>query len=135
MLWAHAEHNQATVQAVMTKTYPPGVHQAEVMECADGWIQVLPGSTQKRGANIRDIFDIPLDTPPTEVHKAIEKLIEGRNRMEIVDPMHEDLYQVAEILPTRDALRHPQILVNEMAVTVEDPEVGTTIQAGMPFRL
>ena len=135
MLWAHAERNQATVQGVMTKTYPPGVHQAEVMQCADGWIQVLPGSARRKGASIHDIFDIPLDTPPAEIYKAIEKVIGERKRQEVVDRMHEDLSQVAEILPTREVLRHPQIVANDMAVAVDDPEVGPTIQVGMPFRL
>ena len=135
MLWIHAEHNQGLVQSMMTKTYPPGVHQAEVMESADGWVQVLPGSTQKRGARIQDIFHVPDDLQPGEVYKAIEPLVKDRKREEIVDRMHEDLHQVAEILPTREVLRHPQRLANDMAVTVDDPEVGPTVQAGMPFRL
>jgi crotonobetainyl-CoA:carnitine CoA-transferase CaiB-like acyl-CoA transferase len=135
MLWVNAERHQDVVQAVMTKTYPPGVHQREVMECADGWIQVLPGSSQRKGARIHDIFDIPEDTPLTELYEAVQEVIRDRKREEIVDRMHEDLYQVAEILPTRDVLRHPQVIANEMVVTVEDPDVGPTVQAGMPFRL
>ena len=59
MLWVHAERNQSQAQTVMTKTYPPGVHQAEVMESADGWVQVLPGSGRKKGATIHQIFDVP----------------------------------------------------------------------------
>ena len=135
MLWVHAERNQSLVQMVMTKTYPPGVHQAEVMKAADGWVQVLPGSTQKRGARIQDIFDIPADLTMPETYKAIEELVGTRARADIVERMHEDLYQVAEILPTREVLKHPQIIANEMAVVVDDPEVGRTVQAGMPFRL
>jgi crotonobetainyl-CoA:carnitine CoA-transferase CaiB-like acyl-CoA transferase len=135
MLWVHAEHLQSRAQTVMTKTYPPGVHQAEVMECADGWIQVLPGSTQKKGASIHQIFDVPPDTPPADIYKAVATLIRDHKRQDVVDRMHEDLYQVAEILPTREVLRHPQIIANDMTVTVDDPEVGPTIQVGMPFRL
>lgn len=135
MLWVHAEHHQSRAQAVMTKTYPPGVHQAEVMECADGWIQVLPGSSQKKGASIHQIFDVPPDTPPADIYKVVARLIRDHKRQEVVDRMHEDLYQVAEILSTREVLSHPQIIANGMTVTVDDPEVGPTIQAGMPFRL
>jgi crotonobetainyl-CoA:carnitine CoA-transferase CaiB-like acyl-CoA transferase len=134
MLWVHAEHNQNT-GAVMTKTYPPGVHQAEVMKAVDGWVQVLPGSARRKGARIQDIFDVPPDLAMPDLYKAIEEIVANRKREEIVDRMHEDLCQVAEILPTREVLRHPQIIANEMAVVVEDPEVGRTIQAGMPFRL
>src|ERR1700691_664917 len=71
MLWVHAEHKQSQAQTVMTKTYPPGVHQAEVMESADGWVQVLPGSSQKKGASIHRIFDVPPDTPPTDIYKVV----------------------------------------------------------------
>jgi len=134
MLWVHAERNPNT-GAVMTKTYPPGVHQAEVMKAADGWVQVLPGSARRKGARIQDIFDVPPDLAMPEMYQAIEKLVATRKREEIVERMHEDLCQVAEILPTRDVLRHPQIIANDMAVVVEDPEVGRIIQAGMPFRL
>jgi crotonobetainyl-CoA:carnitine CoA-transferase CaiB-like acyl-CoA transferase len=135
MLWAHAEHHQSQAQAVMTKTYPPGVHQAEVMECADGWVQALPGSSRKKGASIHQLFDIPADTPPTEIFNALAAVVRDRKREEVVDAMLEDLYQVAEILPTREALRHPQIIFNDMTVAVDDPDVGPTVQAGMPFRL
>ena len=135
MLWVHAEHNQSQAQTVMTKTYPPGVHQAEVMEAADGWVQVLPGSSQKRGGTIHQIFDVPAGTPPADTYKVVASLVRDRKRQEIVDRMHEDLYQVAEILPTREVLNHPQVIANDMVVAVEDPEIGPTIQAGMPFRL
>lgn len=135
MLWVHAEHHQSQAQAVMTKTYPPGVHQAEVMECADGWVQVLPGSSQKKGASIHQIFDVPPDTPPSDMYRVVADLVRDRKRQEVVDRMHEDLYQVAEIFPTREVLGHPQIIANDMTVAVDDPEVGPTIQVGMPFRL
>ena len=134
MLWVNAERNQNT-GAVMTKTYPPGVHQAEVMKAADGWVQVLPGSARRPGARIQDIFDVPADLAMPDLYKAIAEDVATRKREEIVERMHEDLCQVAEILPTREVLRHPQIIANDMAVVVEDPEVGRTIQAGMPFRL
>jgi len=134
MLWVDAERNENT-GAVMTKTYPPGVHQAEVMKAADGWVQVLPGSARRKGARIQDIFDVPADLPMPELYKTIEELVASRKREDIVERMHEDLCQVAEILPTREVLRHPQIIANDMAVVVEDPEVGRTIQSGMPFRL
>jgi crotonobetainyl-CoA:carnitine CoA-transferase CaiB-like acyl-CoA transferase len=134
MLWVHAERNPNT-GAVMTKTYPPGVHQAEVMKAADGWVQVLPGSARRKGARIQDIFDIPPDLPMPDMYKAIEELVASRKREDIVERMHEDLCQVAEILPTREVFSHPQIIANDMAVVVDDPEVGRTIQAGMPFRL
>jgi crotonobetainyl-CoA:carnitine CoA-transferase CaiB-like acyl-CoA transferase len=135
MLWAYAEHDQDVFQSMMSKTYPPGVHQSEVMMTADGWIQALQGATQKKGASVQAIFGIPMDTPPQNVNAAMREIFKDRKRAELVDILHEELFQVAEIYPTRDVFAHPQVVFNEMAVTVDDPEVGRTTQAGIPFRL
>ena len=135
MLWAHVERGQDEFQALMTKTYPPGVHQPEVIMCADGWIQSLAGSTQKRGATINAIFDIPLDTPPEGLYPAMAGIYRTRKRAELMELLHADLFQAAELIPTREAFDLPQVIFNEMAVAIDDPEVGPTIQVGMPFRL
>ncbi|HLG66258.1 MAG TPA: CoA transferase [Acidimicrobiales bacterium] len=135
MLWVHAQRNQNQLQSMMTKTYPPGIHQPEVIECADGWIQSLAGATQKKGVMIHDVVGIPKDTPPDKVYEALAENYRTRKREELVTLLHEQLFQVAEILPTRETLQHPQIVANHMAVTVEDPEVGRTVQVGMPFKL
>jgi crotonobetainyl-CoA:carnitine CoA-transferase CaiB-like acyl-CoA transferase len=135
MLWVHAQHEQDTFQSMMTKTYPPMVHQPEVIMTADGWIQSLAGATQKKGASINAIFGIPMDTPPDKLYGEMQRIYRTRKREELMELLHAELFQTAEILPTRDTLRHPQVIFNEMAVTVEDPEVGPTVQVGMPFRL
>src|SRR6202034_1260904 len=103
MLWVNAERNQNT-GAGMTKTYPPGVHQAEVMKAADGGLQVLPGSAGGPGARIQDIFDVPAALAMPDLYKAIAEDVATRKREEIVERMHEALCQVAETLPTRAVL-------------------------------
>lgn len=135
MLWAHAEHHQAMFQGVMTKTYPPAVHQPEVIMTATGWIQSLPFSTQKKGASIYTTVGIPADVPPTRIYEEMQVLYRDRKREELMELLHADLFQAAEILPTRETLEHPQVVFNEMVVTVDDPEVGPTRQVGIPFRL
>ena len=65
----------------------------------------------------------------------MQRIYKDRKREELVELLHEDLFQAAEIIPTREAFRHPQVVFNDMAVEVDDPEVGPTIQVGMPFRL
>jgi crotonobetainyl-CoA:carnitine CoA-transferase CaiB-like acyl-CoA transferase len=134
MLWAYTERNLDTFQGVMTKTYPGIVHQPEVMMTATGWVQALPGSA-KKGATVNDIFGFPADTPPTQIYAELAKAVATRTREEVVDRMHDEWFQVAELLPTREAFSLPQVVFNEMAVTVDDPEVGPTTQVGMPFRL
>ena len=56
-------------------------------------------------------------------------------RADLLDRLHEDLFQAEAILPTRDTLKHPQIVFNGMAVPVVDPEVGPTTQVGIPCKL
>ena len=135
MLWVHAEHEQTMFQTNMTKTYPPAVHQPEVIMTADGWIQSLAGSTQKKGASINAIFGLPMDLPVDKLYGEMQRIYKDRKREELLELLHDELFQAAELLPTRDALRLPQVIFNEMAVTVDDPEVGPTVQVGMPFRL
>lgn len=135
MLWAYTEFDRDVFQSLMTKTYPPAVHQPEVIMTANGWIQSLAFSTQKRGASINAIFDIPADTPPDQIYGEMARIYQGRKREELLELLHEDLFQAAELIPTREAFDLPQVVFNDMAVRVDDPEVGPTIQAGMPFRL
>ncbi|MCW2522144.1 MAG: CoA transferase [Frankiales bacterium] len=135
MLWADVEHDQDVFQSLMTKTYPPGVHQPEVIMTADGWIQSVAGATQKRGTTIADVFDLPAGLPPAQVYAELARIYRDRKRSELLELLQENLFQTAELQPTRDAFTHPQIVFNGMAVAVEDPEVGPTIQAGMPFSL
>ena len=143
MLWIHAEHKQSEIQSLMTKTYPPLVHQQEIIECADGWIQSVR-STQKKGLTLDDVFGIPVDSQPVapgalgwsdELQRRLKVTYRDWKRADLVDRLHEDLFQVAEILPTRETLRHPQIAANDMVVNVDDPEIGPTVQVGMPFKL
>jgi crotonobetainyl-CoA:carnitine CoA-transferase CaiB-like acyl-CoA transferase len=134
MLWVHAERDQNRLQSMMTKTYPPTIHQPEVLRCANGWIQSVP-STQKRGVTINELFGIPADSPREELWDRLAEVYRDWKRDDLVARLHEDLFQAAPILPTRDALRHPQVVANGMTVAVDDPEVGATIQVGMPCKL
>ena len=134
MLWAHSEHRLNDIQSMMTKSYPPGIHQAEVLETANGWMQIV-AATEKRGVTIHDVLGLPADTPPTELYRAIGDAAKTWKREELLDRLLGEMFQAAPVLPTRDALRHPQVLANDMVVEVDDPDVGRTIQAGMPFKL
>jgi crotonobetainyl-CoA:carnitine CoA-transferase CaiB-like acyl-CoA transferase len=135
MLWVHAEHQQNMFQTMMTKTYPPAVHQPEVIMTADGWIQSLAGATQKKGATINAIFGLPADLPADELYSEMQRIYKDRKREELLELLHDDLFQAAELIPTRETFRLPQVVFNDMAVEVDDLEVGPTIQVGMPFRL
>ena len=135
MLWANTEIDNDTYQSLMTKTYPPGVHQPEVIMTANGWIQSLAFSTQKKGATINAVFGLPADLPPAQIYPEMNRIYKDWKREDLLEVLHGELFQTAELIPTREAFHHPQVVFNDMAVRVDDPEVGPTIQAGMPFRL
>ena len=148
MLWVWAEHGLNDLQAMMTKKYPGSGHQAEAIMTADGWIQTPP-VTQKKGATLHQV--VGLEPPPdydSYNRGRVQKLrpapfdfkpfveaFKTWKRTDLLDRLHEDLFQAEAILPTRDTLKHPQIVFNEMAVPVEDPEVGPTTQVGIPCKL
>jgi len=134
MLWVHAEHRQGELQSMMTKTYPPGLHQPEILECKNGWIQSVP-QTQKEGTTIHDVVGLPRDTPPAELFSSLGKIYRDWDRDALVSKLHEDLFQAAPVIPTREALNHSQLIANDMVVEVDDPEVGRTKQVGMPCKL
>ena len=137
MLWVHAERNQNLLQSMMTKTYPGSGHQAEAIMTADGWIKT-PNSTQKKGMTLHQVFDVEPPAPDAPRYKGYEPFVEiykTWKRADLVDRLHEDLFQAEPILPTRETLKHPQIVFNEMAVPVDDPEVGPTTQVGDPVQV
>ena len=140
MLWVHADRGLNQLQSQMTKTYPGGNHQAEAIMTADGWIKT-PRGTQKKGMTLHEVFDVEPPAPDAprlagpEFYKPFVEIYKTWPRADLVDRLHEDLFQAEPILPTRETLKHPQIVFNEMAVPVDDPEVGPTTQVGIPCKL
>ena len=89
---------------------------------------------EEGGIDQRD-FGLPMDLPPENLYAEMQRIYKDRKREELLELLHDELFQAAELIPTRETLRLPQVLFNEMAVQVDDPEVGPTVQVGMPFKL
>jgi crotonobetainyl-CoA:carnitine CoA-transferase CaiB-like acyl-CoA transferase len=53
-------------------------------------------------------------------------------RDELVEAFHQAGLGAEAVIPMADAFSHPQMVANGMAAAVEDPELGSTTQVGLP---
>ncbi|MGE3835115.1 MAG: CaiB/BaiF CoA transferase family protein [Acidimicrobiia bacterium] len=152
MLWIHAEHGQNDLEAVMAKTYPPGIHQRSIYECADGWIHATGGSSTT-GVTLTDILGLPADKHPGMVMmhaasgtaeglalaQALQEEADAAFKKftvaDLVEKLHANGFGAEAILPAHKMLEHPQMLATDAVVQVEDPEIGTTTQLGVTIKL
>ena len=51
---------------------------------------------------------------------------------ELIEAFHEAGLGAEAVTPMADVFSHPQFVANEMAATVEDHELGSTTQVGVP---
>jgi crotonobetainyl-CoA:carnitine CoA-transferase CaiB-like acyl-CoA transferase len=151
MIWLHAEHGQSDVQRVMSKSYPPGIHQWSIWEVADGWVH----TSASRGAaksqaellglapdqdpmmlTMLSMSDAPADR---ERARALRQIVSAaykqQKRDALVDEFHANGLGAEAIVPMTEVLHHPQLRATGTVVELEDPEIGPTTQLGVTLRL
>ena len=136
----------------MAKTYPPGVHQEMIFEVADH--EYVHASVMSGLAPVKTqdaILGLPDPSDPekymtlspeeraelTPKRRAAFKL---RKRDELVAEFRENNHAIEPIESMEYALgasgeAHPQLVANDMIATVDDPELGSTTQVGVPIHL
>jgi crotonobetainyl-CoA:carnitine CoA-transferase CaiB-like acyl-CoA transferase len=146
-IWQWAEHAGAAHHGVMMKTYPPGVHQTSIFECAeDQWIHlcVMNGLTPKR--TVEDLLGLPQapsfaemsQMSPDERHRIDQSRRDAfrkRARAELLAELWANDISAEAIIPMEEAFSDPQLRANGMVVEVDDPQRGTTLQIGVPIHL
>ena len=127
---------------MMAKTYPPGVHQSTLFECADGeWIHAATMNGLASTRTPEDILGLdPVD--PRQLYADPElrarhdpRLREAyrcRSRPELIEAFHQANLGAESVEPMAEVFSHPQFVANGMAATVDDPELGPTTQVGLP---
>ena len=146
-IWQHIEKANAATHELMGKTYPPGVHQPMIFECANNqWIHVSVMSglaPVKPMDEILGLQDAPdamtfLTLPPEEREQYTEarraKFREW-NRDELVAALLANNHAAEAIIPMAEAFAHPQVIANDMVATVVDPDLGPTTQMGVPIHM
>lgn len=145
-VWSEADNLVAFDHLMMGKSYPPGVHQVSIFECADGeWIHAATVSGRTPTRSQDDILGLEPIEPLTALSMSAadratrEELVKQaflrRSRDELVDEFHAAGLGAEAIVPPADFLRNPQLEANDMVVSVDDPELGPTRQIGVPIQL
>ena len=148
-IWQHIEKANAAFHELMGKSYPPGVHQGMIFECADHefvHVSVMSGLAPKK--TMDEILGVT--PPPADQLEGLLPLqqqvlmndrrrdaFKERKREELVDEFQANNIAVESVITMEEALTrpHPQLDANGMVVTVDDPDLGPLIQVGVPINL
>ena len=145
-IWQDTQTGDSAYYGMMAKTDPPGVHQPMIFECADGWahLSVMSGLAPKQSIDeILGLEPLPPETfeglTPIQAHTIVANrqrdAIRTWKRDELVSALVANNHAVEAIIEPEDQFAHPQLIANDMVVTVEDPELGPTTQLGVPVHL
>src|SRR5689334_22177401 len=143
-IWQHVEKATPQFHELMGKSYPPGIHQQMIFECADGWVHasVMSGLTPTKSQD--EILGLPpapdpftfMALPPEEREKfnaARREKFKEWKRDEIVAAFQEHNHAIEAIISPDEQFSHPQLIANDMVKTVDDPSAGTLTQVGPPL--
>jgi crotonobetainyl-CoA:carnitine CoA-transferase CaiB-like acyl-CoA transferase len=146
-IWQHVERAPAQFHELMGKSYPPGIHQQMVFECANReWVHVsvMSGLTPTKSQDeILGLDDAPdpftfMAMPPEqreEINAARREKFKEWDRDELVAAFQASNHAVEAIVEPGQMFEHPQLVANDMVATVDDPDVGPTTQIGVPMHL
>ena len=130
----------------LPKTVPPSVHQATIYECANGeWIHaatmsgITPTRSEASILGIRELSQLEVMALSPEERQAFEEekqlAFKRHRRDDLVAQYHAAGLGAEAIVAPHERLTHPQLVATESIVQVDDPEVGTTTQFGVPVFL
>lgn len=151
-IWQHVEHAPAAFHDLMGKSYPPGIHQQFLFECANGeWVHTSVMSGLTPTASQDELLGLPeapgpfefMALPPEEREQFTIRrraAYKEHDRAELVASFQEHNHAVEAVITAEEALGaggspHPQLVANGMVATVDDPELGRTTQIGVPINL
>lgn len=150
-IWQQVERAPAAFHDLMGKSYPPGIHQQMLFECADGWVHtsVMSGLTPTESQDhLLGLADAPepyefMSLPPEEREAFTVRRREAyrqHRRDELVENFQSHHHAIESVITAEEALGaggrpHPQLVANGMVATVDDPELGRTTQIGVPINL
>src|SRR5581483_2645617 len=116
-IWQEVERGGAGYHAVMAKTYPPGVHQQMLFECAGGeWLHLSIMSGLTPTASVEEIVG-PAGWSTWD-------------RTELIDRLRAHNHAVEAVTPAPAILDHPQTVANETVAVVDGKR-----QMGVPIHL
>jgi crotonobetainyl-CoA:carnitine CoA-transferase CaiB-like acyl-CoA transferase len=146
-LYQDVENPGVGYHELMAKTYPPGIHQTMLFECAAGrWIHISvmsglpPLQTLDEVIGVDDAPDVlTLMGLSSAERSALD--VRRRQRMtlwdaeELVEQLRRANHAAEVVGPAHEVLRHVQTVANDTVATVHDPDIGATRQMGVPIHL
>jgi crotonobetainyl-CoA:carnitine CoA-transferase CaiB-like acyl-CoA transferase len=145
MIWQEASRPAPGQYAMLAKTNPPGVHQTSLYECADGWAHVatMNGLVPKR--TVQEVAGLEAPDPASvwtathqqrhEAELRLRSAVRRLKRDEFVAGLNEANLGAEAVIPMHEAYAHPQLIANRMVAEVDDPDLGRTVQTGIPLSL
>jgi len=151
-IWTYAEQAPGEFWTVMSKSYPAGSHQEMVFEVANGdWIHtsIMSGLTPVKSqdailgvpeASNNERYAMLSAEERAQITPKRQAAYKQRERDPLIAEFRENNHAVEAIVPMGASLGgagepHAQLAANEMVATVEDPDLGETIQVGVPIHL
>jgi crotonobetainyl-CoA:carnitine CoA-transferase CaiB-like acyl-CoA transferase len=148
-IWQQVEHASAGYHDLMGKSYPPGIHQQMIFECANREFvhaSVMSGLPPKRSQDeILGLEDAPdpftfMSMPPEEravINARRREAFKHHDRAELVAEFQANNHAIEPVITMEEALSapHPQLAANGMVAEVDDAELGRTTQIGVPINL
>jgi crotonobetainyl-CoA:carnitine CoA-transferase CaiB-like acyl-CoA transferase len=141
-IWQEHEKAGAAFRTMMGKSYPPGIHQGSLYECAGGrWVHAAtmsgrtPTSTPEEilGVERVEFARLLADPELAAAHDArIRAAYRSWDREELMAAFRAAGLNAEAVEPMAEVFSHPQFRANGMAVEVDDPELGPTTQVGVP---
>jgi crotonobetainyl-CoA:carnitine CoA-transferase CaiB-like acyl-CoA transferase len=152
-IWSDVERAGSDYHEVMSKSYPPGVHQEMLFEVEGGdWVHtcIMSGLTPLKSQDeIVGLTEAASDNehfamlPEEERNLLTPKRrakYRARDRDGLIAEFQENNHAVEAVISMEQALGvdgspHEQLAANHMIVTVDDPDLGPTTQVGVPIHL
>lgn len=143
----YIERADAVLLGLMAKTYPPGVHQGMIFECANRefiHVSIMSGLPPMKPLDeILGVIPPPANETegllPLEIQllmtDRLRAACQNKERSALVDELRANNIAVEPVVSPAEQFAHPQLQANEMVATVEQPGVGTTTQIGVPIHL
>lgn len=146
-IWQDIEHATSQFHELMGKSYPPGIHQQMIFECANRQylhLSVMSGLTPLKTQDaILELDDAP--DPFTFMAMSAEdrEIINAKRRAKfltwdrdaLVAEFRANNHAVEPIIEAGEIFDHPQTIANGLVATVIDSVHGSTTQMGVPIHL
>jgi len=151
-IWSWVPSADTGYYGTMAKTYPPGVHQEMIFEVADKEFvhaSIMSGLAPVKSQDALLGLPDPSDPEKYMMLSAEERAeltpkrraaYKTRKRDDLIAEFRANNHAIEAIESMEYALGangapHEQLVANDMIATVEDPQLGTTTQVGVPIHL